>query len=211
MAAAVVGTVVVAVADVALAVAVLSVGVVVMMAGDEYRDRGDRTLGVALVGGGLVVALLGVLLGAASADTPGQLLRTAPGLAGVLVVGVGLVPLRGSGSRGVVKAGAALVFLGVLAAGVLEAVEVGYLLAGAAASVVAWDLGEHAINVGEQLGRDASTWRGESVHAAASACVAGAGIVAATVVDGVGAAGLSLPALALILVAVVLFTAALHD
>lgn len=44
-----------------------------------------------------------------------------------------------------------------------------------AAALVAWDLGEHAIALGEQLGRRADTARLELLHAAGSVAVATAG------------------------------------
>ncbi|WP_458187828.1 DUF7519 family protein [Haladaptatus sp. NG-WS-4] len=159
-------------------------------------------VGVAGVGGafGVVVSNVAGLSG---------LIRYVPGLLGVLVLA--LVPVRGTGSRSLVKAGTALVFLAVLASGIFNAAPLGALLLAGAATVVAWDAGEHAINLGEHLGRGADARENELVH------VVGTGLVAVVAVEvpkfsgGVGLDGLSLGSLALLLVAVVLLAVALHD
>ncbi|MFC7079190.1 DUF7519 family protein [Halorussus caseinilyticus] len=182
-----------------------------MAVGDELRSRGRRFLSLLALGVGGVVALLGVPAGAVMAgDLPG-ILRALPGLLGVFLLGVGLVPLRGRGSRRLVKLGAGLVLVGVLVAGIFRAVPAGTLVAGAAVAVVGWDIGEHAINVGEQLGRAASTWRTEGVHAVGAGVVGGGAVLTGELVDGVGSTGLSLPALALLVLAIVLLSVALHE
>lgn len=72
------------------------------------------------------------------------------------------------GSWSTVTLGALLLLAGAMAGGIYGApVEV--LLAGVTAAVLAWDLGQYAIGVGEQLGREADTVRIEAVHAATSA------------------------------------------
>lgn len=195
----------------AVPLAVVLVGVVTIAVGDELRERGRRTWAVSTFGVGLAVAVAGLAAVVALADEFPDVLRTLPGLLGVLALGVGLAPVRGRGSRGLVKFGAGLVLVGVLFAGLLRSVGTGTLVAGAVAAVVGWDLGEHAINVGEQLGRTASTWRGEAVHALGAVAVGGAAVAAGRFGDGVGSPGLSLPALALLVLAVILFSVALHE
>lgn len=195
----------------AVPLAVVLVGVVTMAAGDELRSRGRRTWAVSTLGVGVAVAFVGVAAVVALADEFPDVLRTLPGLLGVLALGVGLAPVRGRGSRRLVKVGAGLVLVGVLFAGLLRSVGTGTLVAGAVAAVVGWDLGEHAVNVGEQLGRTASTWRGEALHAVGAVAVGGAAVGAGRFGDGVGSPGLSLPALALLVLAVVLFGVALHE
>lgn len=100
-----------------------------------------------------------------------------PAGAGQLVAAVGLVGL-GAGlarpSAMLLGAGATVLFAGVLVAGVLGAPPEPVLVA-AAGTVVAWDVGENALALGEQLGRAARTDRAELVHAAGSAGVAAVG------------------------------------
>ncbi|NHN58446.1 MULTISPECIES: hypothetical protein [Halorussus] len=193
------------------AVGLVLVGLVAMAVGDELRARDRRAQSVAALAAGGAVGLLGVAGGAALAGTFPATLRALPGLLGVLLFGAGAAPARGEGSRALVKLGAGFVLVGVLVAGVFDAVPAGTLVAGATAAVVGWDLGENAVNVGEQLGRAASTWRTETVHAAGATLVGIAAVLLGDLVGGIGSSGLSLPALALLLVAVVLLSIALHE
>ncbi|WP_435178952.1 DUF7519 family protein [Halorussus sp. AFM4] len=193
------------------AVGLVLVGLAAMAVGDELRSRGRRAESMAALAAGAAVGLLGVAGGAVLADSFPATLRVLPGLLGVLLFGAGVAPLRGRGSRTLVKLGAGFVLIGVLISGVFDALPAGTLVAGATAAVVGWDLGENAVNVGEQLGRAASTWRTEGVHAAGAMLVGVAAILTAELVDGIGSSGLSLPALALLLVAVVLFSIALYE
>lgn len=90
---------------------------------------------------------------------------------GLLVVGVGLL----TGGRRTLGAGGTLLVGGVLLAGA-QGAGAESLLFGLLTAVLAWDVGEHGIGVGEQLGREAETARLELVHAGASTVV---GVVAA--------------------------------
>lgn len=111
------------------------------------------------------VSLAAVALGAATA-LPASVL-------GCVLVGAGVaLPSRRAATLG----GAAL-FVGVVAAGVLGGGPAPVVL-GLVGAVVAWDVAEHAVGVGEQLGRETDTTRVELVHAAASLLV---GVVAAGV------------------------------
>jgi hypothetical protein len=102
---------------------------------------------------------------------------------GLLAVGVGLL----TGGRRTLGAGGTLLVGGVLFAGV-QGAGPETLLFGLLTAVLAWDVGEHGIGVGEQLGREADTTRLELVHAGASTFV---GVVAAGVGYGayLGATG----------------------
>ena len=125
---------------------------------------------------------------------------------GVLLVGGGVV----RGSRRLVTVGSFVVLVGVLFGG-LNAASPELLLPGTIATVLAWDFGEQAINVGEQLGREADTERLELSHAAASTVVAvatggvGYGIYLA------GAGDQPVTALVFLLVAVVALASALRN
>lgn len=88
------------------------------------------------------------------------------------VTGLGMLALGlRRGDTRVLTLGAAVLFGGVLLAGIFGAPPEPTLLA-AAATVVAWDVGEHAVGLGAQVGRHAETGRAELVHAAGSALVA---------------------------------------
>jgi len=74
-----------------------------------------------------------------------------------------------------------------------------------------WDFGEQAINVGEQLGREADTERLELTHAAASTIIA---VAAGGVGYGIylaGAGNQPMTALVFLLVAAVALTSALRS
>lgn len=145
-------------------------------------DRPSRTgMGLALLGG--VLASVPLI-----ASRPALL----PGTLGLTVFAAGLA----YGSRPGVTLGAAGLFSGVLIAGVLGAPpEV--LLLSTAALVIAWDVAENAIGLGEQLGRTADTRQAELVHAAGSAIVAAGGATFAYVTFR--AVGGTQPAAALVL------------
>lgn len=113
------------------------------------------------------------------------------------------------GRRRAVTAGAFVVFVGVLLAGLRDA-PAARVLVGTVAAVLAWDLGEQAINVGEQVGRAATTRRGELAHAAGSTLV---GTLAASVglaTFGLAGGGRPVAALVLLLAGAVALTAALR-
>lgn len=125
----------------------------------------------------------------------------AVGVAGVALVGVGV----GRGTRWAVTFGAAMLFAGVLVAGVFGTPAMVLLLA-TVATVLAWDAGGTAIDVGKQLGREADTIRVQLVHIGSTALVGG-------LTAGIGygiyltvATGQPLTALVLLLVAALLLT-----
>ncbi|QLG60377.1 DUF7519 family protein [Halorarum salinum] len=182
----------------------------VLAGGFALFRRDHRPLGVVAAFVGLV-AWVGALAVAATATADlGEALVSLPGMAGLLALALALAPLRGSGSRGLLKLGAAGVTLSVLAAGLFGSVPLRTLLVCGAATFLAWDLGENAVNVGEQLGRRATTRRLEAAHGAGSLLVGGVAVGAGTVVSDVGSSGLPLPALALLLASVLLLAGALH-
>ncbi|WP_433630469.1 DUF7519 family protein [Halomicrococcus sp. NG-SE-24] len=138
-------------------------------------------------------------------------LRLLPAILGVLILGAALAPVRGTSSRELVRAGSGLVYFSTLVSAIFQAVTLeGLLLAGAAA-IVAWDAGEHAVSVGNHLGRQSGTTEVEVVHVAGSVGVAVLAIAAARVAVGVGISGLSHTALVLVLVAALLFLITLHE
>lgn len=102
----------------------------------------------------------GVFAAVALARVP---VAVALGLVGLAVVTAGTA----RGSRRVVTAGGLAQFAGVLVAGI-AGVSAGLLLLGAAASVVAWTTGQHAVGLARQLGRDAPVHRSVLAHVASA-------------------------------------------
>ncbi len=127
------------------------------------------------------------------------------GLLGLLLVAVGVV----RGSRRLVTIGGFVLLAGILA-GSLASAPPELLLPGAIATVLAWDFGEQAINVGEQLGREANTQTLEIMHAASSTIV---GIAAGALGYSVylaGGGGKPVTALVFLLIAMLALTSALR-
>lgn len=164
----------------------------------EPIDRSPARLSSTLA---LVAGL--TALGATAILSPSGAAIAAPGLV-LLLLGV----VRGS--RRAVTVGCFVLLLGALAGGVLGPESPAVLIA-VAATVLAWDVGEHAINVGEQLGREADTTSGEVAHAAASTLIgAGAATLGYLLYISV-AGGKPLTALVLLLFAAIVLTSALDD
>lgn len=191
----------------------LSVGVAGLFAValGTTASRGAYRLGgglLAVLGGSACIAAV-VGLGT-DISRPSRLLTLVPGFLGLFVVAGTLVPIRGQGSRSVVKVGAAGLFAGVLFAGLFQTVPFEMLLGTTIGTVVAWDAGEHAIGVGEQLGRRATTWRLEVGHIAGTALVGVAGAFTVKFVDRFANSGLSLASFGLIFLAILLLLAALR-
>jgi len=197
--------------DATPALAVEALGLAALVGGLALRRDRSRVGGAAIA-----VVGVGVVLGAvafvwvATRDLL-AILQFAPGMVGALALTLGVAPLRGRGSRRLVKAGTALVFLSVLAAAVVRKPALAPLLTGGVATVLAWDLGENAIGIGAQLGRRAETTQVELAHGLGSVAVGAAAFVTGRAVDGVGTPGLPLDVFALLLIGLVLLAGALHD
>lgn len=183
----------------------LAVGLGVVGVRGGYRLSGGL---LAVLGVG---ACVGSLAGLGTDVTQtSSLLAIVPGFLGVFVLTGTLAPIRGTGSRTVVKLGAGGVFVCVLVAGLFQQAGLQVLLATTVGTVVVWDAGEHAIGVGEQLGRWTPTWRGELVHVAGTALVGLAGAASVVFLERFASGGLSLPSFGLVFVAVLLLLAALQ-
>jgi hypothetical protein len=120
---------------------------------------------------------------------------------GLALVAVGVV----RGSRTALTAGAGFLCLGALLGATTDVAAV-FPLAAAALAVVAWDVGENATSLGEQVGRAARTTHAELAHAVVSAAVGLGTAVAAFLVYLVAGGGRPLPALVLLLVGAVVLT-----
>jgi hypothetical protein len=150
----------------------------------------------------LSLALVGVATLALAAGSPTGVIA---GVLGAALLGPGLL----RGQRRLVDLAAAALIVGVAIVGVEGAPPVPLVVA-AAATVAAWDVGENAISVGEQLGRAGDTRRAELVHAGGSVGLAGGG-------GGGGGAGFRLTTttqpvttVAVLVIAVLALTAALR-
>lgn len=161
-------------------------------------DRSPAQLSATL---SIVAALIAVLASALVSPIGG-----AVGGPGLLVLLLGLT----RGSRRAVTIGSFVIFLGVLAGGAIGA-DTPAVLVAVVAVVLGWDWGENAINVGEQLGREADTRSGELAHAASSLLI-GAGAAALGYVLYVTASGQKpLTALVLLLFAAIVLTSSFRD
>lgn len=137
---------------------------------DEWDDGADRfdprpgrtALAPVLFPG--AVAVLALLAGGPAA------------LVGALGLGLLAVGIR-AGRRDIVGGGGLALLVGTLLAGALGAGPVALLVA-AGAGLVAWDGAEHAVGLGEHVGRRASVTRAVGVHAAGSGLLValGAGV-----------------------------------
>lgn len=185
-------------------------GLSVLVLGTTGVRSGYRVSGVLAAGVGIVVsaiALAGFVL------TSGELIqqvRFLPGLAGLgLLVGA-MAPLRGRGSRLLVKIGTGGLFLYVVFAGLFQEANLTLLLPAAAGTVLAWDGGDYAIGVGEQLGREARTWRLETTHLLASALVSAIAVASVLLAQRVADNQLSLASFVLTFLAALIMLGALR-
>lgn len=159
-------------------------------------------------GSAVVVASIGWALTTVSAL--GARYELLPGLAGVVLIGLGVRPVRQRFARRFASAGLAALLVGVALAGIFERAGPIQLLVATAGAIVAWDLAEHAISLGEQLRPDAATTGVELLHGGVTAAYSGLLVVVATVLYGSGTATLPLGGVALLLVAALALLALLY-
>jgi hypothetical protein len=191
------------------ALAVEFVGLLALVGGVRLARRGHGLLGgvVALLG----LAAVGVAFPLSRSNMLTRQLELFPGLVGLVVLTLGLAPVRRGWERHLVTAGTAIVLVSVATGGVLYEADSLSLLGGIVATVVAWDLGEQSVNVSEQLGDRARTWPVEVTHGVASILV-GAGAVALAVgITRVNVTGVPFAGLPVLLGAAVVLTAALYN
>lgn len=140
------------------------------------------------IGLALTLALLSPVA-TAVASTVGA----ATAVVGVLALATGLT----AASQRVVSIGTALQVIGVLYAGYIGG-SPEPLLVGALTAVLAWDAASNAIAIGDQLGRETSTARAETVHSAASLAVGSLAVVVGYAVFAAAAGSQPLAALLLL-------------
>lgn len=194
-----------------VAVGVTGGGLLLLGGAALARDYGSRVL-AALVG---LAGVAGVLAGVGAAVTlpaTTTLRAEAPlGLLGAGLVALGLVPVREGWARRLVSLGTALLVCNVALSALVHGADALPLLAAFVASVLAWDVGEHAINVGEQLGAGARTWPVELGHAGATAGFGAAAAGVALWIRGFDVTGVSLVGLLLLVGAGIVLLVALYN
>lgn len=153
---------------------------------------------------GMVVAA-GFALLAVAATAVVELAGAAAVAAGTAVLLVGLVVP----SRRLLTNGVGVMLLGVLYAGYTGAPAFP-LLVGALGAVLAWDTASNAVSVGEQLGRESPTMRGEAVHAASSFVVGSLAVAVGYGVFLAAAGGQPIAAVFLLVVGAVALVTALR-
>jgi len=140
------------------------------------------------VGSALSLALLSVL-----ATAIASVVGAAAALAGTVLLAAGLL----AASQRTVSVAGVLLVVGVLYAGYVGGAPEP-LLFGALTGVLAWDAASNAIAIGNQLGRETSTARVETVHTAASLAVGALSVVIGYLVFAVAAGSQPLSALLLL-------------
>lgn len=196
-------------AEVTPSIVALGAGLAIFGVGIEVRKREYQILGI-----GAILASLGVIAAALTllvsvGDEP-EIAMFAPGIVGSAILAAGVFPVRGRGSQMLVKLGAAGIFISVLVAGIYEA-PLSILLVGGVGSILAWDAGDHAITLGEQMGMAARTIPVEVTHLAGTILVGTLAVVAAYLVRGIEPTDISLAQFIVLLGALLLLTLALHE
>ncbi|NHN42230.1 hypothetical protein G9C85_11420 [Halorubellus sp. JP-L1] len=112
-----------------------------------------------------------------------------------------LAPAVVRGSRWLVHVAGLVLLAGVVLGGAGDAPEL-WILTATVGAVVAWDAGQNAISLGEQLGRDADTARAEVAHSAATIGLGATTVGVAYVLYQFAGGNRPLSAVVLLLVAV---------
>ncbi|MBX0295736.1 DUF7519 family protein [Haloarcula nitratireducens] len=194
-----------------LTIGVTLVALVPLALGLELRRRGHVPAALALSSLGTAGVAGALALGSARIASFSDGIELYPGLVGLFVLVLALGPVWAGRERALVSVGSGLLLISVIAsAGVYGTDTTGLLVAGVG-TVLAWDLAERAVNLGEQVGREAETRTVELTHAGATAAVGGGAILAVQVIVDADVTGLSLPVLASLLGSGLLLTLALYN
>lgn len=130
---------------------------------------------------------------------------------GLAALGIPVLAVGGfRGRRALVSAGGLLVVVGAVLGGAFGA-PVSTVVAATAAAFVAWDVAEHGVGLGEQVGARARTRHAVITHAAGSALVACATTVVAVLAFTAGPTGRPVSALLLLLVGAVIIAVTLTE
>lgn len=177
--------------------------------GAEARHRSHRILGIVLATAGVLVVLASVGWAISRTATVPRRTEILPGLLGFPLLVTGLTAGVRGYERWFVSAGAGMLLLTVIVSGLVQDAPVVAMLVATAAIYVAWDVGEQAINLGRQVGRQANTWQPELVHCGIAVLVGGVGVVLGMAFHTIGVSGLPLLGLTALLAAALVLAAAL--
>lgn len=197
-----------------LAAVVIGVGGVALMAvGAAIHRRGFWFLGlpVALVGLAAALSAIGVGITMTASSRLTERVELA-GVLGLPFIALGILQVHPRIDRRLVSLGLVFLVVGAILSGMFNGTGTDPvpLLVSLAAAIVAWDAGEQAINVGEQLGRTARTWPSEVVHSLGSTVYGALSVGTAVVLFQADVTGLPLESLLLLLAAAVVLMVALY-
>ena len=176
-----------------------AVGALLLLGSGLVRRRGHHVVGGAFVVGGcgLVCLSLGLSLLA-----PGGLFEQIAFLGGALAltcVVLSVFPLKQSWARGLNGFAAVLFSCSLVFLAWISTPSGLRILLGVGLTIIAWDMAEHAITLGEDVGRSARTYPVTGVHFIGSLGVGLVAGVVAVVVSRVALPAVPIAALALLL------------
>lgn len=137
----------------------------------------------------------------------GSLIAFLVGLFGLAGFGAGLFVVK---NERLTLAATGVIFLGVVLGGIWGNPEV-FTVMGALMTILAFDYGQNAFSVGNQLSTEAETQRGELVHAAASFVVGSIAVTFAFAIYLVAGTGYTTAALTFVLLAAILLAWAIRS
>lgn len=180
------------------------VGAFLLLGSGLVRRRGHRVFGGGLivVGCSLVCLALGLSL-----LSPGGLFERIAFFGGTLAMAcvvLGVFPLRQTWAGSLVGLGSVLFGCSLVFLAWISDPSSFQLLLGVGLTIVTWDMAEHAIALGNDVGRSAQTYPVTVIHFIGSLGVGLAGGTIALVVDSVQLPAIPIAALALLLGAVLL-------
>jgi hypothetical protein len=179
-----------------------AVGALLLLGSGLVRRRGHYVVGGVLVVGGCGLVCLSLGL---SVLAPGGLFKRIVFLGGALAlafVTLGVFPLKPSWARGLNGFAAVLFSCSLVCLAWIATPSGLQILLGVGLTIVAWDMAEHAITLGADVGRSARTYPVTGVHFIGSLGVGLVAGVVAVVVSGVALPAVPIAALALLLGAV---------
>lgn len=194
-----------------LTLTVEGAGLAFLALGRGFHSKEHSVVGHVLTATGLLVVVVSFGLAVTEPSDVGVRVWLLVGTVAAFLVAVAVVPVVDRWPRQLLKIGSGLLFLSVLLGGLVSLGPLSTLLVGAVAALLVWDVGEHAIGIGEQLGRTAPTTRIELTHLAASLLVGVVAIVVGLAVTRLGTPALSFPSFVALVLAVVLFGVALRN
>lgn len=159
------------------------------------RERGERVDRPTVAGSVAAIAAAAIAVVLAGIPLP---LSVPVGTVGVILLLAGLL----RSTRRLIDIGALLVFGAVLASAVFGAPITSTGIA-TVCVIIAWDVGNRAVGLGQQIGRDAETIRIELVHLSVSLLIGLGSMLAGLLVFAVGAAGQPVAAVILLVLAAV--------